>query len=184
MDTYTVDVLFNYSCTVTYTDNGGTLSEPFSNTQKSTASVGSIAKTNDGSPFFSVYMFFDGYYRNTIQNEQVIINNPTKSDINFFLVNTNKGSVPLTYSSLLWYKYQNFSGNTPVNDLVFTNLPADKVTYRASKDDLLRKTLSVTGYLVEEKKQDRKFDVNIKLFKSGSGFIGASVLDIDSTKLN
>ena len=185
-DSYTIDALFNYSCTVDYTIDGEDFSMPFSHTEKASASVGSIAKTNDGSPIFSVYMFFDGYYRNDktiVQNETIMINNPTGSDINTFIVNTNPTAKPSVYSALIWYKYQSFNGDTPVNNLVYTNLPTDTV-YRAAKSYYQKKTLSVTGYLVQKERLDRKFDVNIKLYKAGSGFSGTQVLDFDSSKLN
>ena len=93
--------------------------------------------------------------------------------------------MPVNYGALIWYKYQNFKAdNSPVNSLVYTNLPAAKVNYRASKNELLRKTLSVTGYLVETEQLNRKYNVDIKLYKSGAGFTGTPVADIDSTKLN
>jgi len=183
-DTYTIEVVFSYTGIIACTAEGESGFVNFSHTETASASVGSVAKTTDGRPVFSVYMFYDAYYRSNI-SETVLINNPTGSDINVFLVNINKTLTPPTiYSALLWYKYQRFDGDTPTNSLVFTNLPAGKITYRASKNDLLRKTLTVSGTLVEAKQFDRKFNVNIKLFKGGTGFTGEPIVTLDSTKLN
>ena len=185
-DTYKITAVFTYSGTINCTaeDVTGT-TYSFTHSEQSAASVSSVADSTDGSPVLSAFLFFDGYYRSGMQTETILINNPTGSDINFFIVNTDKAAMPVNYGALIWYKYQNFkTDNSPVNSLVYTNLPAAKVTYRASKNELLRKTLSVTGYLVETEQLNRKYNVDIKLYKSGAGFTGTPVADIDSTKLN
>ena len=188
-NTYTIDVSFDYTATISYTGNDEgnkpiTLKYSFAHTEKSSASVIPDANTVVGSPIFSAYMFFDGYKKANISAETILINNKTGSDINIFIVNTSKVTAPATFSELVWYKYQNFNDVTPVNSLVFTNLPAKKVEYRASKNELLKKTLPVTGYLVEMNKFERKFKVNVSLYNVGSDFKGSPVLSINSTKLN
>jgi len=193
-DTYKITAVFTYTGTIDCTaeDVAGT-TYSFTHSEQSSASVSSVSDSTDGSPVFSAFLFFDGYYRESMQTETVLINNPTGSDINFFIVNTDKGTMPVNYGALIWYKYQNFTAdNNPVNSLVFTNLAADKVTnlpsnrvtYRASKNDLLKKTLTVTGYLVETKQLNRKYDVDVTLYKGGSGFTGSVVMDTNSTRLN
>ncbi len=185
-DTYKITATFTYTGIINCTaeDVVGT-AYSFTHTEQSSASVSSIPDSIDGKPVLSAFLFFDGYYKSSMQTETILINNPTHSDINFFIVNTDKGTMPVNYGALIWYKYQNFTtDNTPVNSLVFTNLPAAKVTYRASKDELLRKTLSVTGYLVETEQLNRKYVVDVTLFKGGSGFTGTAIMDSYSTKLN
>ena len=185
-DTYKITAVFTYSGIIECTaeDLTGT-TYSFTHSEQSSASVGSVADSSDGSPVLSAFLFFDGYYRASMQTETILIDNPTGSDINFFIVNTDKETMPVNYGALIWYKYQNFNAdNTPVNSLVYTNLPATQVTYRASKNDLLRKTLSVTGYLVETKQLNRKYNVDVTLYKGGSGFTGDVIIDSNSTKLN
>lgn len=184
--TYEIDAVFDYSAInipCTATGKTGTFFS-FNDTEQSSASVASIANSTDGSPVLSAFLFFDGYYRSNMSNETIDINNPTGSDINFFLVNTHTGAMPTTYGAQVTYRNQIFNGSEPVNKLVFTNLPAAKVTYTAWKDTLTPASSSVTGYLVEEKALSRKFNVIINLYNTGSNFTGTPILTIDSTRLN
>ena len=182
-DNYTVEALFDYNGTISYVINDKPSSLLFTHTERSTASVTSSADTASGSPIFSVYLFFDGYYKSDIRDEKILINNNTGSDVNVFLVNTNPASAPSTYSATIWYKYQVFDGDKPANELVFTNLPKD-IPYYAFKTASLKKTLKLSGYLVEQQKLDRKFEVGIALYKAGEGFTGTPVLNIEAAKLS
>ena len=192
--TYKITAVLNYTGTIPYTVSGktGTYYYFFSHNEQATASVSNIAapKDTDTNPVFSVFMFYNAYYKTkSVITDSIVINSPDEyPDINFFVINTNTDDTPAGYSALLWYKYQNFTTGTnpiPVNNLIFTNLPSGpNVVYRASKDALYRKSLSVTGYLVETKQLKRKFGVSVKLFAAGSAFSGTPLIDIDSTKLN
>ncbi|MFB0920157.1 MAG: type II secretion system protein, partial [Oscillospiraceae bacterium] len=181
-DTYKVLVSFDYSASIPYTFNSKSYTYYFAYSEQSSASVASVV--DSAGPVFSVFLFYDAYYKSNVLSETLVINNSTGSDVNFFIVNTNKNSLPVGYKAVIWYKYQNFSGNEPVNKLIFTNLPTGNVTYRASRDALYRRTLTVSGYLAETKELSRKFDVSIKLFNSGSGFFGTPLIEMNSTRLN
>ncbi len=183
---YTIDVEFMYSTdTITATTLGSKRGTEFffTHLEQSSASVGSVADSTDGSPVLSAFLFFDGYYKSNISGETVIINNLTGSYINVFLVNTNKETAPAA-----GYKvdvlYNHIVKNQPVDNLVFTNLAAGEVSYNAVGTALPDITIPVTGYLVETKQLNRKYNVNVKLFQGGTGFTGTPVLNIDSTKLN
>ncbi len=192
--TYKITGVLTYTATIPYTISGktGTYYYYFTHNEQVTASVSNIiAVPKNDSPVFSVFMFYNAYYKtNSVISDTIVINSPDEyPDINFFVINTNTADTPAGYTALLWYKYQNFTTDInpiPVNNLIFTNLPSSNniVKYRASKDALYRKSLSVTGYLVETKQLQRKFGVSVKLFKAGSGFSGNPLIDIDSTKLN
>ncbi len=192
--TYKITGVLTYTATIPYTISGktGTYYYYFTNNEQVTASVSNItAVPKNDSPVFSVFMFYNAYYKTgSAISDTIVINSPDEyPDINFFIVNTKSGAAPVGYTALLWYKYQNFTTGTnpiPVNNLIFTNLPStdNVVKYRASKDALYRRSLSVTGYLVETKQLQRKFGVSVRLFEAGSGFSGTPLIDIDSTKLN
>lgn len=187
LDPYSIYVKFEYSADVTYTDkDSNTHTLTFTDTEQSSASVGSVVVPADGSPIFSVFLFFDAYYSSDMINEDITINNDTGSDINFFLVNTSTASIPGTYGKAqIAYKNQNFTDTRPVNNLVFTNLPTNNVAYTAWKDAYVSKSdVDVTGYLVETESRNRKFNVNIQLFEGGSGFTGTAIAEINSTKLS
>ena len=183
--TYKIDAVFNYSATnIPCTAEGktGTFFS-FNDTEQSSASVASIAEPTDGSPVFSAFLFFDGYYSSNMSNETIDINNNTGSDINFFLVNTDTGDIPFGYSATISYKHQKFGADdNPVNNLVFTNLPVS--AYTAWKDLSTHASSPITGHLVEEKALSRKFNVLINLYNTGSNFTGTPILTIDSTRLN
>lgn len=197
---YTVTVEFNYTASIPYTvtDSQGAVinkTYAFSNAESSSASVDvSSLSTAPGNALFSVFLFFDGYYRtdSNFTGDSIAITNTDASgalvsrDVNVFVVNTSTGSLPTNYiKTLIWYKYQSFSAaNKPVNHLVLTNLPKGNVTYRASKNYWERTTLEVTGYLVEKTLLNRKFKVAVAFYPAGSGFSGEPVLSIDSTKLS
>lgn len=184
-DTYRIEVLFEYSGLIQLTaeeEQGKTYS--FSYGKQSSSVVALVPDSVDGAPVFSVYLFYKAYYKNGLTNENLIINNTTGSDVNFFIVNTGTAPAPLGSKSLIWYRNQAFNGSDPVNKLIYTNLDPSAVTYRASKDALFRKTLSVTGYLVQTEARDRKYSVSVKLFPTGSGFTGTPIAVLDSTKLS
>ena len=195
--TYKITGVLNYTATIEYKISGktGNYYYYFTHNEQVTASVSNIiAVPKNDSPVFSVFMFYNAYYKTgSAISDTIVINSPIipddYPDINFFIVNTNTDPMPVGYTALLWYKYQNFTTDAnpiPVNNLIFTNLPSSNnvVTYRASKDALYRKTLTVTGNLVETKQLQRKFGVSVMLFKAGTGFSGTPLIDIDSTKLN
>ena len=182
---YRIEALFTYTETIPYKIGAKSYNYYFSHTEQALASVVNITDSTDNSPVFSSFVFFNAYYRSSMATETILINNSTGQDINFFLVNTNTtGSMPLNYGALVWYKYQKFLSHVPVNKLIYTNLPYNKVIYRAAENEFLRKTLTVSGYLVETKQLNRKFAVDIKLYKSGAAFTGTVLAGIDSTKLN
>ena len=188
--TYEIDAVFDYSATIPYKVDNVNYVYPFKYTEQSSASVASIADSTDGSPVLSAFLFFDGYYRSNMSNETIDINNPTGSDINFFLVNTNTGAMPPTYGAQVSYKYQNFNAaGNPVNNLFFTNTPTN-VSYIAYEDSITSETYTtnttpaVSQYLVETKALSRKFNVIINLYNTGSNFTGTPILTIDSTRLN
>ena len=190
--TYKITAVSNYTATIPYIVKDKWYSYDFSCAEQSSASVSNVVNSNNNRPVFSVFLFYNAYYKTTSAiSESIVINSPDEyPDINFFIVNTNTTTtMPTNFSTLLWYKYQNFTGGanpSPVNNLIFTNLPSNDgiVTYRASKDALYRKSLKVTGYLVETKQLKRKFNVSVKLFNAGSGFSGTPLIDLSSTKLN
>lgn len=190
--TYTIEVLFNYiaiNVPCTAVGKTGTYFS-FSHTEQSSASVASVADSTDGSPILSAFLFFDGYYRSNMASETITINNSTGADINFFLVNTTTSTMPATYGAQVSYKYQNFNATgNPVNNLFFTNTPTN-VSYIAYKDSITSKTYktnttpAISQYLVETKALNRKFNVVINLYATGSNFTGTPILTIDSTRLN
>ena len=182
---YQIQASFTYTENIPYKIGSKSYNYYFTHTEQALASVVNITDSTDYSPVFSAFLFFDAYYRSSMATETILINNSTGQDINFFLVNTNTtSSMPLNYGALVWYKYQTFLGHAPVNKLIYTNLPYAEVEYRAAESEYLRKTLNVSGYLVETKQLKRKFAVDIKLYKSGAAFTGTTIAGIDSTKLN
>lgn len=179
--TYNIDAEFAYTGTIICSaeDVSGE-SYNFEHTEKSSASIASVADSTDGSPVLSAFLFFDGYYKSSYSSHEIFtINNITGEDVNFFLVSTkDKSQMPAGYSSVLWYYNQNVdSGGSPVNNLIFTNIPADKIAYHATSSE----TLTVNG-LAETKVLNRKYDVNIKLFDSG--FSGTPLFNLDTTRIN
>ncbi|MEA4895324.1 MAG: hypothetical protein VB064_08675 [Oscillospiraceae bacterium] len=185
--TYSAEVQFNYSASIVYTDDEGNSNlYPFSDAEQASASIGAVSAPADGGSAASVFLFFNAYYSPYMTGEDIAINNSTGLDINVFLVNTSTDPMPGTYGSArINYKYQSFSGSDPVNKLVFTNLPAGKVSYTAWQDAFIYKTnVDISGYLVEAKPRNRKFAVDIKLFEEGSGFSGDVIADFTSTRLN
>lgn len=184
-ETYKAEVVFNYTANIDYYDKkGNQKSYYFSYSENSSSSVGSVTPKADGSPVFSVFMFYDAYYKNAHTDENILINNATGSDVNFFIVNTDKSAFTLGYNARIWYKYQKFNGNDPVNRLVFTNLPASTTIYSAWRDAIYKKTLPISQYLAETKALSRKFDVSVQLFSAGSNFTGSPIAGIESTKLS
>jgi len=193
--TYTISASFNYTGTITGTAMGYTSTTvTFADTETSSASVDSIVNTTDGSPVLSAFLFYNAYYRSNISNEVIIINNQfsdsTRSDVKVFFVNTNTDTMPVNYHAQISYKYQNFNAaGDPVNNLFFTNTPTN-VSYIAYKDSLTSKTYTtnttpaISQYLVETKALDRKFNINIKIFKNDSNYSGTPIVSIDSTKLS
>lgn len=178
--TFTTSASFIYTGTITGTavGNVGT-SYPFTHTEQSTSSASVSIDAASTSPVLSAFVFLSGYYK----AEAIQINNLTGSDVNFFLV-YNDGIVPSGYSAAASYNNQNFISNgNPTNKLVFTNVTG-KVTYSAYNGTGWSATPTVSTYLVEQKQLNRKFNINIQIFKSSSNYSDTPIVSIDSTKLN
>ncbi len=186
--TYMIDVVFQYNAAISYTDkDDNPATYLFSHEEQASASVSSVSDPTDSNPAFSVFMFYDAFYKTSgLSGEDIVITNPTEyPDINFFLVNTNTTtSMPLNYEAVVSYEYQDFSGSEAINSLVYANIPADNFTYIARKDIYTSISPDVTGYLVETESRNRKFNVSIQLFEGGSGFTGTAIAEINSTKLS
>lgn len=187
---FTVEGAFTYSTVISHIRENAegeevAESSPFSYTVRSSVLQNSVKIPVDSSPAFSIYLFFDGYFKSGTIHDVITINNPTKTEINAFLVNTDKNSNP-AYGADINYKTQLFSadGKAPVNSLVYTNLPAASVRYYAWYNEVLRKTTDVVAGLVETAVVDRKFNVSIKLFEPGTNFTGDPVAGFDSVKLS
>jgi len=184
-DDYRVEALFSYTGLIALTSDaqrGNTYS--FSYTKQSSANVASVPDRTDGAPAFSVFLFYNAFYKTGVLSESLVISNTTGSDVNFFIVNTHQTTAPAGYAAQIEYQNQIFSGGTPVNRLVYTNLAPGLVSCSAWKDSLNKVPLDVTGYLVETDARSRKFDVTVSLFEAGSGFIGTPLATLSSTKLN
>ncbi len=188
---YTVTAQFDYSATVSYTVNdseGNPIARTyaFSTSERAVSSV-TPPSVEAGQPLFSVFLFYDGLYRANGLPERISIDSPI--DANVFVVNVNPEPDAAAYpETQIWYRYQQFkregAARVPVNHLVWTNLPGEKVEYRAFISALERVTLDVSPYLVERERLDRRFSVNVRLYAPGSGFTGTPLLSIDSSKLN
>lgn len=185
---FTVTAVFSYSAAIRYTGEN-TEGEPtdeifrFGYTKEASALISAVKPPSDGQPAFSTYLFFDGHYKNTVA-ETININNPTGTEINVFLVNTNKTGGG-SYSASINYRKQQFKNeDEPLNRLVYTNLPTGNISYYAWKTEIMRKTVKIESGLVETAVMNRKFNINIKLFKSGDGFSGDPILNLDSVKLS
>lgn len=180
-DTYRIEVIFDYSGSIALTAEKeiGT-AYSFTYSEQISAIAPLVPDRTDGSPIFSVGLFYNAYYKTAMTTQTLQINNPTGSDINFFVVDS--GILPASSGSTtrIWYKKQAFINNSPVNKLIFTNLDID--TYSAWKDNFYIKKLAISDYLTKTDARNRKYDIAIKLFKAGDGFSGTPIASLDSTK--
>lgn len=173
---YKIEVVFTYK----NTEAG------FSRSYGSTALVTQVKDSVYGSAAFSLFLFYDAYYKTASNySEDISIENNYKDylDFNVFLVNTNGGTAPFGYQTMANYKYQRFDGDkTQVR--IFTNLPKEKVSYKAYRDLSWFRSLSVSGYLVEQRADDRRYFINVKLFDAKEGINGSPLLSLDAEKLD
>lgn len=184
-DDYQVTVVFYYTADIsgeTEGKEGQILSFIFT---KEKAASCKPAPTKADAPLFSAYLFYDAFYRSNLGSQSLTIQNSTGWDARVFLVNTGKEAVPGGFQLKAGYEGQRFSGGEPVNSLVYTNLPPDRVSYTAkATSNGPQKTLDVTGYLVETQSRERKFAVTVSIFEPNSNFTGKPILTVDSTKLS
>lgn len=179
---YNIDISFIYRGSITYIDNEIVYTDNLRYTENGSTRISSTDSTAEGSPAFSVYMFFKAYYSD---KDMITINNRAGSDFNVFLVDvTESPSIPITYSADIQFKSQ----YDYLTQRVFTNIPlADKdMKYKAFDKNRPGhyKLLAFSGNLVETKKLDRKYLINISLFECGSDFTGEPVLSMDFNKLD
>ena len=189
LNTYIVTAYFQYAADITYLDaKKNSLIKHFAYVEQSSATVRSVTEKADGSPAFSIFMFYDAYYKNAAISDSIIINKTDGPDANVFIVNTDKSVFTNAYKATVWYKYQKFTGtgsaSMPVNRLIITNLQGTQIEYGAWRDAIYKKTQTPSSYLVETKARSRKFNVKVELFQAGSGFTGTPTTTMDSTKLS
>lgn len=179
-DSYQIKPSFDYSATI----RRDSILFPYFNfghTESTTASCIPEPAQKDA-PVFSVFLFYDAYYRSGLGSQTVTVDNSTEEDVNVFLVNTGTAAMPPAFALNVGYSYQRFANGLPVNRLVYTNLPKEKVSYTA-KSKAASKVLTPSGYLVETQQRDRKYAVSVSIFAPGSNFSGEPILTFDSTKL-
>lgn len=144
----------------------------YDGTQTSTLTVQGVKAPDYGNAAFSVFLLYDAYWRTTTQN--ITINNSaefsSEADFNVFLVNTaDANAKPAGYSGYnVNYKYQHFNNNNETCVRVFSNMqkPLSYYAFKTASQsvDLRDK---VTGQLVETAPEQRRYRVNIKLYKPG-----------------
>jgi prepilin-type N-terminal cleavage/methylation domain-containing protein len=177
---YDIDVVFEYSGNVSYTDLTADRTEAFDYTENSSARISAADAVPAGKPIFSVYLLFCAYYCDT---DTITINNLAGGDFNVFLADVSDcPTVPSTYYAKILYKSQ--YDNTVQR--VFSNIDPSKTVYRAFNyySPAFYKTLQTSGYLVETNAKSREFSVKVSLYKSGGGFVGDPIVSLDSNKLD
>ncbi len=170
-----IKVQFGYSATVEYKDDAGkTKTYVFSH--RITPPEVTVAAPKPQAPAFSLFLFYDAYFNPASPLIRTVkITNNTSTDFNVFLVD-NQVSVPLAGSQTeiaYWYqKNKNVSR-------VFSNIVNG--SYKALTDGAwYDKPIELDGRLAEMQKDNRYFDIEIKIGRSG----GNKDLVITGTKLN
>lgn len=179
-DSYRVDAAFYYSATF----RQNSILFPYFNFTHTETGSGSCTPepVEEDAPIFSVFLFYDAYYRSNLGAQTITIDNNTGEDVNVFLVNTSTATAPSDIALTVNYSYQRFENGQPVNKLVYANLPEGKVSYTA-RSKTASKVFTPNGYLVETQQRNRKYAVSVSIFAPGSNFSGEPILSFDSTKL-
>lgn len=172
---YNLEVAVTYRCTA----------KGFFRSYSSPAIVTQVKDTEFGKAAFSMFLFYDAYYKAGGYTETIEIQNPYKAymDFNIFIVNTDTGAAPYGYKAQIEYKNQRYNGSQTYSR-VFTNLPQGHISYKAYRDGIWCKTMPVSGYLVEEKPSDRRYLVNIQIFDKNEGITGSPLISLDAEKLD
>lgn len=173
---YNIEVLFHYSCAA----------RGFARTFTTTASLEQIKDSEYGSSAFSVYLFYDAFYKTEAFMETINIINPYNKylDFNVFLINTGSDTAPTGYGAEVKYMNQRYLNSQTTCSRVFTNIAPNYIKYKAFRDSVWHKIIHVTGYLVEEKSVDRRYHVNIQLFDPAEGINGNPLMSMDAKKLD
>lgn len=172
-ESYTLDTVFTYTGRFSGTDESDkAASINFSHSIESSADV-KIASS------FSLYVFFHAYYSS---RDTIIIRNPdySNSDFKVFLVNTNSQAPEVGYKADIRYFYQTDKNK----NLVFTNISISSYKAFYTDDTWFQAIPTLDASLVELKKLDRKYTVNVRVYKHGTNYEGTPIADMDFDKLN
>ena len=171
-ESYTLNTVFSYAGRFSGTDeNDKSATLDFNHSIESSADV-KIASS------FSLYVFFHAFYSNS---DTISIKNIeyTKSDFKVFLVNTSSQTPGVGYKADIRYFYQPDKNK----NLVFTNISIEN--YEAFyTDSIWYQAIPTSASLVELKKLDRMYTVNISIYKHGTNYEGPPIADMDFDKLN
>ena len=167
---YTITTGFSYTSTgFNNPGNGG------SYTISSAAAVSGLEPCEYGDAAFSVFLYYNAFYKAGVVSESITIKNPyyADSDFNVFLVNTSDGGAETGYMCSVDYISQRFSGSE-TRPRVFTNLKPDNVKYWPYESGVRGIEIPVSGELVEIAAQERRYEINIKLYAAAD--IGGEAL--------
>ena len=167
---YTITTGFSYTSTgFKNPGNGG------SYTISSAAAVSGLEHCEYGDAAFSVFLYYNAFYKAGVVSESITIKNPyyADSDFNVFLVNTSDGGAETGYMCSVDYISQRFSGSE-TRPRVFTNLKPDNVKYLPYESGVRGIEIPVSGELVEIAAQERRYEINIKLYAAAD--IGGEAL--------
>lgn len=170
---YTLNTVFSYAGHFSGTDendNAATLN--FNHSIESSSDV-KIASS------FSLYVFFHAYYSS---RDTISIRNPeyTNSDFKVFLVNTSSQALGVGYKADIRYFYQTDKNK----NLVFTNIPISSYKAFYTDNTWFQAIPTEAASLVELKKLDRIYTVNIQVYQRGTNYEGTPIANMDFNKLN
>ena len=172
-DGYSLDVSFNYIGSFSGTDiNEKTIPVSFN------YSIGSSADVK-ASTSVSLYMFFQAFYSS---KDTIVIKNPdyTNSDFKVFLVNTNTNTPAPGYKADIRYFYQTDKNKS----LVFTNISISSYKAFYTDSTWFQAIPTADAALVELKKLDRMYSVDVKVYQPGTSYSGTPLAEMSSDKLN
>ena len=153
-DGYSLNVLFRYTGSFSGTDKSeNSIPVNFDYSIDSSADVKTASS-------FSLYMFFQAFYSG---KDTIIITNPdySHSDFKVFLVNTNSSTPAIGYKTDIRYFYQTDKNKT----LVFTNIPISSYKAFYTDSTWFQAIPAADASLVELKKLNRMYSVNVKVYK-------------------